>query len=146
MTSAQHKKRVRVIAVCLGSALLYSCATAPVPDGSIDNSIRPNLPSETTFNKEAGNGGNLLNGDLLYLTLRLEDGENLLFLMDTGSDVSGRSKPASSGRMKTSHFEGSIALGAAVVAQGRGERTQRELTAFNINFGGQWLVPTAHCA
>jgi len=57
-----------------------------VPDGSIDNSIRPNLPSETTFNKEAGNGGNLLNGDLLYLTLRLEDGENLLFLMDTGSD------------------------------------------------------------
>jgi hypothetical protein len=86
MTSEQHAKRARVIAACISLIVLCSCATAPAPDWSTDNSTRPNLPSETTFNKEAGNGNNLLNGDLLYLTLRLENGEKLLFLIDTGSD------------------------------------------------------------
>ncbi|MGA9778349.1 MAG: hypothetical protein WBS33_08775, partial [Verrucomicrobiia bacterium] len=42
--------------------------------------------------------------------------------------VSGRSKPAREGRMKTSHFEGRIASSAADAALGRDERTQRELT------------------
>ena len=60
--------------------------------------------------------------------------------------VSGRSKPAREGRMKTSHFEGSIVLCAAMVAPGRDEPTQRELATFDINFGGQWLVPPADCA
>jgi len=47
--------------------------------------------------------------------------------------------------MKTSHFEGSIAPWAARTAHGRDERTQRELAAFDINFGGQWLVQPADC-
>jgi hypothetical protein len=54
-----------------------------------------------------------------------------------GNPVNGQSKPASKGRMKTSHFEGSIAYLAAWAALGRNERTQRELAAFDFNFGGQ---------
>jgi hypothetical protein len=46
--------------------------------------------------------------------------------------------------MKTGHFEGSIALSAAVVAQGRDEPTQPEPAAFDFNFGGPWLVTPAH--
>ena len=60
--------------------------------------------------------------------------------------VSGRSKPASTGRMKTSHFEGRIALGAAVAALGRDESTQREPATFDFDFGGTWLVAPADCA
>ena len=63
-----------------------------------------------------------------------------------GSLVSGHSKPATKGRMKTSHFEGSIACWAAWAAHGRNERTQCELAAYDINFGGQWLVQPADCA
>ncbi len=65
---------------------------------------------------------------------------------DYNIDVSGHSKPATKGRMKTSHFEGSIAFWAARAAHGRNERTQRELAAFDINFGGQRLVQPADCA
>jgi DNA adenine methylase len=60
--------------------------------------------------------------------------------------VSGQSKPATKGRMKTSHFEGSIAYWAAWASLERNERTQRELAAFDINFGGQRLVQPADCA
>ena len=45
--------------------------------------------------------------------------------------------------MKTSHFEGCIAYWAAKAAHGRNERTHSEHTAFDINFGGQWLVQPA---
>jgi hypothetical protein len=45
-----------------------------------------------------------------------------------------------------SHFEGSIAYWAAWAALGRNERTQRELAAFDINFGAQRLVQAADCA
>ena len=62
------------------------------------------------------------------------------------NNVSGHSKPATKGRMKTSHFEGSIASWAARAALGRNERTQRELAAFDFNFGGQRLVQPADCA
>jgi len=41
--------------------------------------------------------------------------------------------------MKTSHFEGRIASGAAEAAQGRDEYPQREQTAFDFNLGSQWL-------
>jgi hypothetical protein len=54
---------------CLG--LLCSCATS--------DSIHPNLPPETSFNRDAGRGGDL------FLTLHLENGEDLLFLVDTGA-------------------------------------------------------------
>jgi hypothetical protein len=45
--------------------------------------------------------------------------------------------------MKTSHFEGRIALSAEERAQGRDESTQRELATFHNDFGGAWLVPPA---
>jgi zona occludens toxin (predicted ATPase) len=48
--------------------------------------------------------------------------------------------------MKTSHFEGRIALSAADAAQRRDESTQRELATFNNNLGSAWLVPAADCA
>ena len=68
-----------------------------------------------------------------------------LILTNTGT-VSERSKPASKERMKTSHFEELIALRVVQTAQRRDESTQRELAAFNNDFGGAWLVPPAHCA
>ncbi|HEY1209758.1 MAG TPA: hypothetical protein VGE85_10350, partial [Terracidiphilus sp.] len=60
--------------------------------------------------------------------------------------VSERSKPASRERMKTSHFEERIALGAVETAQRRDEPTQRELATFNNDLGSAWLVPPADCA
>lgn len=54
--------------------------------------------------------------------------------------VSGRSKPASKGRMKTSHFEERIALDAVETAQRRDESTQRELATFDNDPGGACLV------
>ena len=48
--------------------------------------------------------------------------------------------------MKTSHFEGRIALDAAGVAQRRDESTQRELATFHNDLGGAWLVAPADCA
>ena len=58
--------------------------------------------------------------------------------------VSGRSKPARTGRMKTSHFEGGVASWAAGAAQGRDESTQREPATFDFNLGGTWLVAPAN--
>ncbi len=59
--------------------------------------------------------------------------------------VSGHSKPATKGRMKTSHFEGSIASWAAKAANDCDERTQREFAAFDFSFVGQWLVAPTDC-
>jgi hypothetical protein len=53
--------------------LLYSCATR--------ESDRPVLAAEAQLNKGAGSK------DWLYLTLHLENGENLLFHVDTGAPV-----------------------------------------------------------
>jgi len=53
--------------------LLCSCATR--------DSDRPVLAAEAQFNKGAGST------DWLYLTLHLENGENLLFMVDTGAPV-----------------------------------------------------------
>src|SRR5580658_5210322 len=66
--------------------------------------------------------------------------------MEYVDGVSGQSKPAREGRMKTSHFEGRIALGAADAAQGRDEYTQREPATFDFDLGGAWLVAPADCA
>jgi hypothetical protein len=55
--------------------LFCSCATAPPPSG---HSPKPALPADTSFNKGAGRG------NPLFLTLRLEGGEKLLFMVDTG--------------------------------------------------------------
>jgi hypothetical protein len=57
--------------------LFCSCATTPPPRP--DNSAAPALPADVSFNKGAGRG------NPLFLTLRLESGEKLLFGVDTGS-------------------------------------------------------------
>jgi len=48
--------------------------------------------------------------------------------------------------MKTSHFEGRIALSAEETAQGRDEHTQREPATFDFDLGSAWLVASADCA
>ena len=63
--------------VCL--VLLCSCATTPNWDA--DDSIRPPLPAETAFDIGAGRG------DLIYLRLRFERGEELVFAVDSGAQV-----------------------------------------------------------
>jgi hypothetical protein len=55
---------------------LCSCATPPHPSAIIPAT---DLPAEVSINKDAGRGG------MLMVTLRLEDGENLPFMVDTGS-------------------------------------------------------------
>ena len=65
--------------------------------------------------------------------------------MSPNNAVSGHSKPATKGRMKTSHFEGSIASWAAKAANDRDERTQRELAAFDCSFVRQGLVAPTYC-
>jgi hypothetical protein len=66
----------RTVVFCFGLILLCSCATAP--NWSAKDSIRPPLPAETSFNKEAGHRDHLL------VKLRLENGPELLFVVDTG--------------------------------------------------------------
>jgi len=88
--------------------------------------------------------GNFEDADFLLRWLQKDLHLASVSAYETG--VSGHSKPASKGRMKTSHFEGSIACWAAWAAHGRNERTQCELAAYDINFGGQRLVQPADCA
>ena len=57
-----------------------------------------------------------------------------------GLPVSGRSKPARDGRMKTGHFESGIACEAAKVALMRDEPTRCEPATFYRHAGGQRLV------
>jgi len=66
-----------VIGACVCLALFCSCAMAPI--WFSHDSIPPKLPAAVSFNKGAGRG------DPLYLTLRLESGEELLFMVDTGA-------------------------------------------------------------
>lgn len=61
--------------VCL---LLCSCAT--------DNPVRSRLPATVTMNKDAGRG------DFLIVMLRLESGEKLPFVVDTGCPATGLDK------------------------------------------------------
>lgn len=56
------------------------------------------------------------------------------------NNVSGRSKPARDGRMKTSHFESGIAQRAAIAALMRDEPTLCEPATFNRHAGGQRVV------
>jgi hypothetical protein len=75
MAHSTHHQQTRVKIICLlvSSAwlmLLCSCAT--------QESVRTSRPSEVAINAEAVRGGSL------HLTLRLEDGEELVFMVDTG--------------------------------------------------------------
>lgn len=49
------------------------------PARPTEDPIRPLLPADVNINQDAGHGG------LLYVTLRLRSGEELLFVADTGS-------------------------------------------------------------
>jgi len=60
----------RVIAVCFSLIFLCSCAT--------QDSVRPNLPADTSMNTMAGRG------DYLFVKLHLENGQDLLFAVDNG--------------------------------------------------------------
>jgi hypothetical protein len=67
-----------VLPALLSLLFLCSCAT---PTRQPANSAASALPADASFNKGAGRGMPL------YLTLRMESGEKLLFVVDTGSDV-----------------------------------------------------------
>jgi len=76
--------RVRVIGAGVCMVLLCSCATPLNWDA--DDSIRPPLPAETAFDTGAGRG------DLIYLRLRFEKGEELVFAVDSGVQVTALDK------------------------------------------------------
>ncbi len=63
--------QVRAIGIILSLLLSWSNVTA--------DSFHPQLPADVTINKDAGRG------NLLFVALRLEDGEELPFFVDTGS-------------------------------------------------------------
>jgi hypothetical protein len=74
----------------------------------------------------------------------VRDYQSTTYVSSLGSIVSGQSKPARDGHLRTSHFEGRIALSAVLTAQERDERTQCEPATFNFDTDGWWLVPTTH--
>ena len=89
MTSDVNSLRVspalvasRVRAIGAGVCLVLWCSCTTFPNWDDDDSIRPPLPAETSFEKAAGRG------DLVCLKLRLERGGELLFALDTGAQVS----------------------------------------------------------
>src|SRR5579864_9287972 len=69
--------KLRALGITLSLLLLCSCATT-----FEQSSIVPatELPADVTINKSAGRE------DLLYVTLRLDSGEELLFAVDTGCE------------------------------------------------------------
>jgi hypothetical protein len=63
--------KFRTLGIFLSLLFLCSCAT--------ERSIQPQFPEEVNINKDAGRGG------LLIVMLRLDSGEELPFVVDTGS-------------------------------------------------------------
>src|SRR6266496_6418915 len=70
--------RLRALGIFLSLLLLSSCARKPDPSAIIPAS---ELPAEVTMDKGPGRGGDLT------VTLRLESGEELPFVLDTGAQV-----------------------------------------------------------
>src|SRR6266487_5261972 len=68
----------RTLGIFLGLMLLCSCARMPDPSAIVPAS---ELPADVIMNKEAGRGGDLT------VTLWLESGEELPFVLDTGAQV-----------------------------------------------------------
>lgn len=66
----------RIPSTFLSLLLLCSCAVTPHPIADIPVS---ELPADTAINRDAGRGG------MLFVTLRLESGEEVPFLVDTGA-------------------------------------------------------------
>jgi hypothetical protein len=70
--------KVRTLGTILSLLLLCSCATTPHQPAIVSAS---ELPADVTINTVAGHGG------YLTVTLRLEDGEELPFMVDTGASA-----------------------------------------------------------
>ena len=70
----------RVVTGVISGLLLFLCSCATTPEPS---AITPasELPADVVMNKEAGRGG------WLFVTVRLESGEELQFLVDTGAFI-----------------------------------------------------------
>lgn len=71
------------VSLLVSALLLCSCATRPQASGLTPPPARP---ADVTINKDAGRGVHL------YITLRLQSGEELPFLVDTGSPMTILSK------------------------------------------------------
>ena len=67
-----------VTGMLFGTLLLCSCATRYNSTAIVP---APDLPADARINKDAGRGG------VLFVTLRLENGKALAFIVDTGSPV-----------------------------------------------------------
>ena len=69
-------KRIVLLVVCLPLV----CSVTSSPKLFAERATLIDLPGEVSLNEGAGQG------DALYLTLRLNEGQELLFMVDTGSD------------------------------------------------------------
>lgn len=67
----QISLKPRILGACF--SLLLLC------NGAAENSIRPRLPADVPMNESAGRGGDLI------VPVRLESGEEVLFLVDSGT-------------------------------------------------------------
>lgn len=84
---------IRLTLTCVCLLLLWSRATA--------DSTHPQLPADATINKDAGRNG------WLFVTLRLESGEELPFIVDTGTPATLLAKslaPKLGKRLRTGTF------------------------------------------
>ena len=70
--------KVCALGTILSLLLLCSCATIPHSSTIV---AATDLPADTAINEDAGRGGHL------NVTLRLEDGQEMLFMVDTGSPI-----------------------------------------------------------
>jgi hypothetical protein len=76
--------RVFFIYAALICVLLAGCASPVLTDGhhagaGSSDSIRPRLPADVAMNRDAGHGNEI------FVTIRLESGEELPFVLDTGT-------------------------------------------------------------
>jgi hypothetical protein len=107
------------------ASLLFfcSCATAPKPSAFIPAA---EFPAATTINKSAGRGG------MLFVNLRLEDGQECLFGVDTGSEgtIFDKSLQPKLGKR----------LGAITLSGWRGKTESELYAAPNLYLGNVRLV------
>lgn len=82
-----------VVTATLSLLFLCSCATKPHPSVAPANE----LPADTAINADAGRGGHL------NVTLRLDDGREILFMVDTGSPITLLDKSLESELKKGRH-------------------------------------------
>src|ERR1017187_915250 len=140
MLKAKQNKQsnvARIVPRLLGYSLLLCFPAAADP-------IAPRLPADVTMNKDAGRG------NFLFLTLRLENGEALPFVMDTGSSLTVFEKSLESKlgkRLGTdqAHMPGNDQAGRYPAPRLYLERvpliTESNITTLDL----KWLSKEAHC-